>query len=178
MDKSLQFEQYRKEYKEFYFNNYLVKEDDENIYLEYEFEIPGLTKFNPRLRILKKNMNFKDINTKYVQNMVFHMGLVELISYWKSTCAPKIIIKSGYLNEEQIEWWKKLYFYGLGELFYTNNIKTNINDFVNIECVNKVNELEYEKIEDKSSVYIVPIGGGKDSVVTLETLKIDKKNDY
>ena len=178
MDKSLQFEQYRKEYKEFYFNNYWIKEDNENIYLEYEFEIPGLTKFNPKLRILKKNMVFKDINTKYVQNMVFHMGLVELISYWKSTCAPKIIIKRGYLNEEQIEWWKKLYFYGLGELFYTNNIKTNINDFVNIECVNKVNELEYEKIEDIAEGYIVPIGGGKDSVVTLETLKIDKKNDY
>lgn len=178
MDKSLQFEQYRREYKEFYFNNYWVKEDNENIYLEYEFEIPGLTKFNPKLKILKKNMNFKSINTKYVQNMVFHMGLVELISYWKSTCAPKIIIKCGYINEEQINWWKKLYFYGLGELFYTNNIKTNINDFVDIECINKVNELEYEKIEDFSEGYIVPIGGGKDSVVTLETLKIDKKKDY
>ena len=178
MDKSLQFKQYRELYKEFYFNSYLIKEDEEAIYLEYEFEIPGLTKFNPKLRILKKKLRIKDIESKYVQNMVFHIGLIELISYWKSTCSPNIVIKCGYLNEEQIKWWKKLYFYGLGELFYTNNIKVNIEDFVNIKCTNKINELEYEKIEDISEGYIVPIGGGKDSVVTLETLKVDRNTDY
>ena len=178
MDKSLRFREYREEYKEFHFNSYSIKEDNEGINIEYEFEIPGLTKFNPKLKILKKALNFKNINSKYVQNMVFHIGLIELISYWKSTCSPKIVIKCGYLNEEQIEWWKKLYFYGLGELFYTNNIKTNIKDFVNIECTKKVNEFEYEKIKDISNGYIVPIGGGKDSAVTLETLQINKENDY
>ena len=35
------------------------------------------------------------------------------------------------------------------------------------------NKFEYEKIEDESNGYIVPIGGGKDSVVTLETLNLD-----
>lgn len=179
MDKSLQFEQYRKDYREFYYNNYSVYEDDKSIHLEYEFEIPGLTKFRPKLSILKKEMNFKNINSNYAKNMVFNIGLIELISYWKSTCSPKIIIKCGYLNEEQINWWKKLYFYGLGELLYTNNIKTNINDLVSIECLNNKNEFNYdEKVEDTFNGYIVPIGGGKDSVVTLETLKIDKSRDY
>lgn len=178
MDKSLQFIEYREKYKEFHFNKYLIKEDNEALYLEYEFEIPKLTKFNPTIKILKKSLNFKNINNKCVKNMVFHIGLIELISYWKSTCSPKIIIKCGYLNKEQIEWWKKIYFYGLGELFYTNNIKTNIQDFVTIECTNKDNNIEYETIEYESNGYIVPIGGGKDSVVTLETLKVDTKNDY
>ena len=178
MDNSLKFEEYRNKYKEFYFNNYSVKQDDEAIYLQYEFEIPNLTKFNPKIKILKKELNFKDINSKYSKNMAFHIGLIELISYWKSVCSPHIIIKCGYLNKEQIAWFKKLYFYGLGELFYTNNIKTNINDFVNIECTNETKEFDYEKIEDFSNGYIVPIGGGKDSVVTLETLKINKENDY
>ncbi len=178
MDNSIQFKQYRKEYEEFHFNSYAIKEDNEAIYLEYEFEIPKLTKFNPRLKILKKDLAFKSINTSYVQNMVFHIGLIELISYWKSTCCPKIIIKCGYLNVEQIEWWKKLYYYGLGELFYTNNIKIDIKDFVNIECTNNISMFDYEEIVDKSNGYIVPIGGGKDSVVTLETLKVDRNNDY
>lgn len=178
MDKSLQFNQYRNEYKEFYYNSYSTKEDDTAIYLEFDFEIPGLTKFNPKLKILKKQMPFKNINSKYAQNMVFHIGLIELISYWKSACPPKIMIKCGYLNEEQIKWWKKIYFYGLGELFFTNNIKTNFDNFVQIECLKQENELAYETIEDSSNGYIVPIGGGKDSVVTLETLKINKQNDY
>lgn len=178
MDKSLQFKQYRKEYEEFHFNKYIINEDNEAIYLEYEFEIPKLTKFNPKLKILKKNLSFKDINNNYVKNLVFHIGLIELISYWKSTCSPKIIIKCGYLCEEQINWFKKLYFNGLGELFYKNNIKTNINDFVNIICTSNTKIVEKEKINDNYDGYIIPIGGGKDSIVTLETLKTDKNNDY
>lgn len=178
MDKSQQFKDYREIYKEFYYNNYSIKEDKDAIYIEYEFEIPNLTKFNPKLKILKKELKFRSIKSEYVKNMVFHIGLIELISYWKSTCSPKIIIKCGYLNQEQIEWWKKIYFYGLGELFYTNNIKTDIINFVNIECEYKSDIVTYENIDETFNGYIVPIGGGKDSVVTLETLNINKNNDY
>jgi len=32
--------------------------------------------------------------------LLFHIGMVELISYWKSACPKKVIIKAGYLNEE------------------------------------------------------------------------------
>ena len=178
MDNSIKFEEFRNQYNEFLYNDFHVSEDDNGIYLKYEFEIPGLTMFNPQIKILKKSLRIKDINTNYVKNMAFHIGLIELISYWKCTCSPKIVIKCGFLNQEQIEWWKKLYFYGLGELFYRNNIKTNIHDFVTIECTGEENKIEYEKIMDDSNGYIVPIGGGKDSVVTLETLQVDRKKDY
>ena len=178
MDKSLNFIEYRNKYKNFYYNKYSVTEDNEAVYLEYEFEIENLVTFNPKLRILKKDMELKDINSIYSKNMVFHIGLIELISYWKATCSPNVIIKCGYISDEQISWFKKLYFYGLGELFYTNNIKTNIDEFMNIKCENDENKIVYDEITDESSGYIVPIGGGKDSVVTLETLNTDRKNDY
>lgn len=177
-DKFLQFRQYRNQYSEFYYNSYSITEDSEKIYLDYEFEIPKLTKFNSRIYILKKKLSFKSINSADVRNMVFNIGLIELISYWKCTCSPNIVVKCGYLNDEQIGWWKKLYFYGLGELFYVNNIKTNINDFVNIKCTGSSLSLDYDKLDENFSGYIVPIGGGKDSVVTLETLNIDKIKDY
>lgn len=178
MDNSLKFNEYREKYKEFYYNNYFIKEDSEAINIEYEFEIPGLTKFNPSLKILKKDMNLKSIDTDYVKNMVFHIGLIELISYWKCTCSPNVIIKCGYINEEQINWWKKIYFYGLGEMFYRNKIKTDIVNFMSIKCGKTANNFEYEPIEDESNGYIVPIGGGKDSIVTLETIGINKNEDY
>ncbi len=178
MDKSLQFEEYRSKYKEFYYNSYSLHEDNEAIYLEYDFEIPGLASFNPKLKILKKNMKFKSIDTVYAKNMVFNIGLIELISYWKCVCPPKVVIKCGYLDENQINWWKKIYYYGLGELFFTNSIKTNFDDFLTIECAKNTEKFEYDKIEEEPSGYIVPIGGGKDSVVTLETLKVDKNRDF
>ena len=178
MDNFLKFKQFREQYKEFYYNSYSIKEDKEAIIIEFEFEIPNLAVFHPQTKILKKQMHFKDINTIQAKNMAFHIGLIELISYWKSVCCPQIVIKCGYLCDEQIQWWKKLYFYGLGELFYTNNIKTTFDEFVCIKCEQEKNELFYNSIEDESDGYIVPIGGGKDSVVTLETLKIDREKDY
>ena len=153
MDKSLEFKKFREEYKEFYYNKYSIREDEDAIYLEYEFEIPNLTKFNPTTKILKKSLSFRNINTNCVKNMAFHIGLIELISYWKSTCSPKIIIKCGNLNKEQIEWWKKIYFYGLGELFYTNNIKTSIRDFVEIECTGEEINFEPEEKEEQKEKY-------------------------
>lgn len=178
MDKSLEFDKFRSEYKEFYYNGFSLTEDGDAIFLEYDFEIPGLTSFNPKIKILKKNMNFKSIDTVYAKNMAFNIGMIELISYWKCCCSPKIIVKCGFLDNNQINFWKKIYFYGLGELFFTNNIKTDIESFVNIEYLKNDNEFNYKVIEDESDGYIVPIGGGKDSVVTLETLKINKNRDF
>ena len=178
MDKSNEFVKFRDEYKVFYYNSYSLTEDDEAIYLEFDFEIPGLSKFNPKHRILKKNMKFKSIDTPQARNMAFNIGMIEIINYWKSACPPKIVVKCGYLDAEQIKFWKKIYFYGLGELFYTNNIKTTMEEFVSIETQQKVNENAYEIIKDDSEGYIVPIGGGKDSVVTLETLQINSASDY
>ena len=178
MDKSLEFDKFRSEYKEFYYNSFSLTEDGDAIFLEYDFEIPGRTNFNPKIKILKKNMNFKSIDTVYAKNMAFNIGMIELISYWKCCCSPKIIVKCGFLDNNQINFWKKIYFYGLGELFFTNNIKTDIESFVNIECLKNDNEFNYKVIEDESDGYIVPIGGGKDSVVTLETLKINKNRDF
>jgi len=169
MDKSLNFEEYRKKHPEFYYNSYNISEDNEAIYLEFDFEIPKLTKFNPKIKILKKNFKIKDIKSKQAKNMIFNIGMIELISYWKCVCSPNVIVKCGYLDDEQISFWKKIYFYGLGELFYRNNIKTNIEEFMNIKTTGE--KINYEQLKEEMNGYIIPIGGGKDSVVTLETIK-------
>ena len=178
MDNSLKYIEFRNKYKEFYYNNFNLREDNEAIYIEFEFEIPNLAIFKPTTKIIKKQMKLKSIDSFQAKNMAFNIGLIELISYWKCACCPQIVIKCGYINNEQIKWWKKLYFYGLGELFYTNNIHNTIEDFVTIKCEKEKNELEYGKLNKDSEGYIVPIGGGKDSIVTLETLEFNKKEDY
>lgn len=178
MDNSLKYIEFRNKYKEFYYNSFNLREDNEAIYMEFEFEIPNLAIFKPTTKILKKQMELKSIDSFQAKNMAFNIGLIELISYWKCACCPQIVIKCGYINNEQIKWWKKLYFYGLGELFYTNNIHNTIEDFVTIKCEKEKNELEYGELNKDSEGYIVPIGGGKDSIVTLETLEFNKKEDY
>lgn len=172
----MNFDDLRKEYKYFYYNKFEITENESEIVLRFDFEIPNLAHFTPTTSILKKNFKFKDINSVYAKNMVFNIGMIELISYWKCACPENVIIKCGKLNSDQINFWKKLYFNGLGELFYRNKIKTDINSFMNIQSTGD-RDFHYEKIDDESFGYIVPIGGGKDSVVTLETLPLDRNSD-
>jgi hypothetical protein len=122
---------------------------------------------------LRDFYNVENIPDEVIENIVFHIGMVELISYWKTACPPKVIIRSGYLNKEQIDWWKKLYFNGLGEFFYLNGIETDMDSFMEILPQGEPKEISNAALDDEQ--VMVPIGGGKDSVVSLELLN---NNDF
>ena len=175
MDNNTRVNELRSKYTEFRYKSYVIDEDDDNIYLQFNFEITNLSKFNPIITIKKKNYIKESIrNKKIFENLVFNLGLVELISYWKSTFSKKVIIECGYLNEDQINFFKKLYFNGLGELRYRNNINISYDDFMDITTTGEELELEKEDIDYYD--YIFPIGGGKDSNVTIELLNQTDNN--
>ena len=160
MDKYLEL---RNKYDTFIYEGYNVEEKDNKTIITYDFNVPNLTHYYPKLELDKFEL------TEFTKYLIFHIGLVELISYWKATCSKNVIIKAGYINEEQIDFFKKLYFHGLGELFYTNGIEPNYEDFMNITCViepTNINIPNYNGIGN-----LIPIGGGKDSNISLELLK-------
>lgn len=130
--------------------------------------------FHPCFRIPARPFyHWDSIPKPLLDNLVLHIGMIELISYWKITCPKKVVIKPFALDEEQIRWWKKLYFNGLGEFFYVNGITTNINDFMTITSTSsfRAQRSEVEKSFVLTEQTLIPVGGGKDSVVTLELLK-------
>lgn len=174
LDNSNKFKELREKYNTFIYDSFSVKNTDEEIIIKFKFIIENLTTFEPELKISKNNMNIDDKMIENCKNAAFHMGLIELISYWKSTCSPNVIIKAGYINEEQINWFKKLYYYGLGELFFTNGIKISIDDFMNVTC--ESDEIYEDVVNTNNNGYLIPIGGGKDSCVTLECLKNEGDN--
>lgn len=165
------FNELRIKYPNFIYHSYSITENDESLHIEYNFEIEGLTNFKPSYDIFKKYITNKNINKDLVDYMVFHIGLIELISYFKCTCSPNITIKAGYVDDEQVQWLKKLYYNGLGEMLYTNGINIDIDDFINIQV--KSSKKEIEKVNYNGYGNLIPIGGGKDSIVTLELLKND-----
>ncbi len=168
----MNFLELREKYTEFSYNWYKIEENENEYKISYEFEIVGLSKFNPTWTIPKMSDSVsKDQNKELLETMVFNLGMVELVSYWKITCAPHVTVKNICLNQKQIDWWKKLYFYGLGEFFYKNNIRTNIDEFMNISTGNR--KLSKIITNEKFAGALVPIGGGKDSIVTLDVIKED-----
>lgn len=159
------YNELRNKYDTFIYDSYEIEELENTTKITYNFIVPSLTQYKPTLEVRKFKID------SFTKNLIFHIGLVELVSYWKATCSKNVIIKAGYINKEQIQFFKKLYFYGLGELFYTNGITPNYDDFINIKC-----ELEEQNIEIPNYAgngNLIPIGGGKDSNVTLEIMKSD-----
>ena len=160
------FLELRNKYKSFIYKKYEITETSKEYEFTYYFEIPGLTEFTPKIIIKKDNLN-TNVDHTFLEELVFHIGLVELISYVKCTCSPNIIIECGYLDEFQKNWFKKLYYNGLGEFLYLNNINIKEDELFNIET--KSTERRY-KVNYEGHGNLIPIGGGKDSIVTLELL--------
>ena len=176
-DNKNKFNELRQKYNTFIYESFTIDNSEDEFKIKFKFTVPNLVTYEPEIKLLKKDIN-GNINEKVLENCknaVFHIGLIELISYWKATCSPNVIIRAGYINEEQINWFKKLYFYGLGELFFTNGIHTDIDNFMTIKC--ESNEVYEDYINESNNGYLIPIGGGKDSCVTLECLK-DNGDNY
>lgn len=168
----MEYKELRKRYCNFVYHGYHIFYTDEAIEVIYDFEIEDLKQFHPTLKIRKsKRINE---NRKVIDQLVFHIGLIELISYWKCTCSPNVFIKAGYLDEKQIKWFKKLYFNGLGEFFYLNHINTNESDFMNLIIEHE--KESFEKFAYSGLGNLILVGGGKDSIVSLEILKKEKNN--
>ena len=162
------FEDLRNKYKDFIFEKYEIIESINEYEIIFHFNIPNLTKFEPKIIIEKKHITNKNINKEFLEYLIFNIGLVELISYVKCTCSPNIIIKCGYLDNNQKNWFKKLYYNGLGEFLYRNNINISEQDLFNITTTQEKKEY---KINYNGKGNLIPVGGGKDSNVTLELLK-------
>ena len=169
------YKDFRKQYPEFCYQSFKYTQNLQELEIVFEFSMGEEHHFSPKHRFqIPKEVSLKDISKTELDLMVFHLGMVEVISYWKSACPPRLVIKGFKLNEEQIKWWKKLYFEGLGEFFYLNSIETNVDDFMEIIC-NEGSEMPPPSNSNLLEKVMVPIGGGKDSVVSLEILK-DTKN--
>ena len=176
-NKSKTFIELREKYPVFSYDMYSYRIDNKDLIINFKFSVGEDICFCPQTKF-KYHKSFdnlySDENLPFLDDFVFSIGMIELISYWKATCSPLIRINTGTLDKEAITFWKKLYYHGLGEFFYLNSIQTNISDFVTIETTTPYNkkELPYFGLKDET---IVPIGGGKDSVVTLELLRTSKK---
>ena len=168
MNNSEKFNSFRKQYPLFVYEDFKYSIDEKGLKIEFTF-INGEHTFSPTLLVEKKDFfSFSHLSKEQLSLLVFNMGMVELISYWKAFCSPRVVIKPYALKKEQIDFYKKLYYNGLGEFFYVNGINVSQEEFLNIENYsNNYTIAQSFEVEDK---YIVPIGGGKDSVVTMDLL--------
>lgn len=99
-----------------------------------------------------------------LQNLFFMAG----ISYYKMYLPPEITIESGQLNTEDAKFFREVYQKGLGEFFYTNQLdpRTEISFIANTEEGTAV-----PVRENTPHGQLIALGGGKDSLVSVEFLR-------
>ena len=156
--------------------------DDEVRFTEV-FTIPvGVDKSLGR-EVLKSGSDPKDLTTQGLKDLdaaLFSLHLAAGISYYK-TCIPKNIeVRSGELSEEQAKHWNTVYEKGMGQFWYENEI--DFRGLVSFPVSKKSlgheviktnpNDLMTKGLKDSSTPKVLlPIGGGKDSMVSLELLE-------
>jgi hypothetical protein len=164
------FNQLREKHPVFSYDRYEIENQAEKLVITYYFSLGGFVTFQPRWEFVKKHKDVDYEREETVNRLAFQLGLVELISYWKCACSPLVQIKAGFIDEEQIRWWKQQYFLGLGEFFYTNRIETTIEDFMRVEVIPGQSDSSYNVTDYPKSGCLIPVGGGKDSIVSMELL--------
>jgi UDP-N-acetyl-alpha-D-muramoyl-L-alanyl-L-glutamate epimerase len=175
------FERFRIEYPVFVYDGFHTSYSGGLITIRFDFSVPGLCEFHPETKIVTDNLSLLNaFDSSEARKILFALGMVEAVSYWKCVCSPEFVIRCGELSGEDKLWWKKLWYNGLGEFFYKNGIVTDEESFVEIKQDGglQANGERKTAVPFRSGGWnLIPVGGGKDSCVTLDLLKDRKKNN-
>jgi len=146
---------------------YVLKDGD--LVVSFAFKMAPDIEFRPQL--VFKNVDsdrIKKMGEPALANLVFHLGLCEIPTYWKAACSPTITIEAGYLDKVQVKFWQGLFFNGMGQFYYENKLPFLTPKFKIKHAKPDSASVFKQKLSDR---FLVPLGGGKDSLVSYELLR-------
>ncbi len=170
----MNFNELRDKHAQLVYEGFQVLHENGNLKLTFDFLLAPDIKFKPTVVFPNVSQERLDeIGPQVLDNLVFNLGMVELISYWKVACPAEILVRAGYLDDDQIKFWKKLLIKGLGEFFYINQIDFTREDLVVIKTASHSSSgnVFHKELQDRD---LVLVGGGKDSAVTLDQISKSK----
>lgn len=107
------------------------------------------------------------IDPEIMNTLLFHLSLAIGISYYKLYPTKDLLIESWSLNEDQQTFWKTFYTQWLGEFFFRNKLSPQWL----INFVNGNKKTSQKLFSSSSSIPMIAIGWGKDSLVSVELVK-------
>lgn len=132
----------------------------------------GLTTQGKRLDFVEKLTlprplpKWEQIPEELLRRCLDSLHLMLGISYWKVYCPPEIVLEQMTLSQRQAQFWNTVFTKGLGEFFYRNQI-----DFRGLVSFPYANVAVESLSFPRQNRILLPVGGGKDSVVASEMAK-------
>ncbi len=101
---------------------------------------------------------------------LFHLGLIECLSYWKAACPPRIEVRAGPLDPEERAFFRDLLRRGLSEFLYVNGLDPRRPDLVEVVATAPGRAPRPAPAPDPGAPGLFGVGGGKDSALGLGIL--------
>lgn len=148
-------------YKSFIFESYDFNDSTKTLLLRYSLD--SEVHFEEKYIF---DFDFSPYNKTSLNKTIERLFFIAGVSYYKTYIPPEIIVKAGTINGAEAKFYSKTYEKGLGEFWYVNNLdpKTKIVFPVSGENAE-------EKFSHNGTGVLVAVGGGKDSLVSIELLK-------
>ena len=159
------FLELRTKHRCFTYRNFSCVKENSRLKIQFHFIIDPEIEFKPTLDLPCPP------EMEVPEHLIFNIGLIESISYWKSCCCPEYIIECGTLNFLEEIWWKQLFLNGLSEFFFTNKIE--LEELFDFSYTTEKTFDFTPTVECNGELILV--GGGKDSALTMELLRDPKK---
>jgi UDP-N-acetylmuramoylalanine--D-glutamate ligase len=168
-DRSSPLRRLRAEYPLFVYEDYEWRQDARGtLDCSFRFRAGEIT-FQPTCQITFTGpCKLGQIDREVMDNLVFHLGLAELPSYWKATCSPRVEVRTGSLHAQQAAFWTWILTDGMGEFHFANRTPFTDPDFVTITSESQRAHAVFGGRLERG--HVLPVGGGKDSLVTLDLL--------
>lgn len=150
--------------KSFRFINWEFDEEKYAVSLKYAFD--NVYFFTEEFVFPRPSKPLDDKRREAFDGCLQNLFLVAGISYYKAAVPQNIEIENTFISPETAKFFDKLYLLGLAEFAYQNKI--NLQNYIHFPYVNEPfpsgSEIEL------SNCIAIPVGGGKDSIVTIEAL--------
>lgn len=153
------------QYQNFVFEDYLFRPETRTLELTYSLD--GMVDF---VETYHFDFDFQGYDEAALDNACQSLFFVAGVSYYKTYLPPHITLNKGQMDSVMADFFAKTYQKGLAEFFYVNKLdpKTKIPFEPNVASIRLPEPAEAKGL-------LIGIGGGKDSLVSVELLK---KTDY
>src|SRR5688500_10187388 len=105
----------RARHPRFIYERFSLNRSDDALQVRFHFRTEPNLEFTPEITFTHVDWQRVDsLPPGLLENLIFHLGLIETLSYWKAACSPEIRIKAGPLDAEQIAFFLDLLRHGMG----------------------------------------------------------------
>jgi hypothetical protein len=163
------YEELRKKYPVFQYDSYELERNSTRAIARFKFSAPPDISFAPEVIFEAVPEGWHSVPERFLNNAIFHLGLIELFSYWKATASPVIEVRAGGLILEQTRFLEDLLMRGMGEFFYRNDIDFTSPNFLKISSSGTRLVIPYLAALPQRS--LLTIGGGRDSALAAGLLR-------